>query len=1015
MTVAVLLFLLLPFLAVDAKADERWDTLAQTVFLNYGRDQGLPHPVPTALAQGRDGFLWIGTQGGLARWDGYRFRAYRSNPAIPGTLNDDWVQTLHVDHAGRLWIGGGAGGLARYDGEQDLFVPVPLRSEPAGRTHIAAILDDEKGGLWVAADEGLYHLDPATGQHVLMRADTAEGAGLPAGLVRSLARDRTGALWVGTTKGLARGKPDGTGFTPVPLAGGTTGVTTLLTDGEGRLWIGTQRGGLQVIDAPDGTPHPVDSGAALSAASVSSLCLAGPREVWAGLRGSGIVAIDTRTMQPRTIRHDRTLPSSLAHDDVWALLRDNAGSVWVGSTGGLSYRPADPGLISTIFGPSQRPGGLTGSDVISILPTRDGRIWLGYLSGGVDVVDPRRGVVLSLHPDPSRGDRALPPEIIFGMAEDDQGRVYIGTRRGLYGADPVTGDVQLITLPGRDPRAAVGALGWADGVLWIGGEEDGLTGMPTGTAGQPLTAPLLRPRVSDPGVQTIRRGKGRDLWVGTRNGLNRIDLADLTVEQIHADPADPAAMPGRFVTAVLFDARDRMWIGTFGGGLALMTGRDATGRPRFRRIGLEAGLPHLNVDSLQMDGAGTIWAGTDDGLAMIDPETETVRPLRRADGAPLVDYFAGGGATSLEGEGLFGAKGGFTVTRPGTLPPWRLRPPIVVTDLRVGGMSIPVGRVNGPDVRAPLILTSRTNSLAVEFAALDFTAPERNRYAYRMDGVDSDWVETDVSRRLAIYANLPPGDYSLRLRGSNRDGLWTDRNLVLPIRVLPAWYQHGWVMALALLLLILSVLGLIRWRTGFLRRRQRALERQIADRTADLRAANERLERLAMTDTLTGCANRRHFMERAAEMVALAGRHATPLSLAVLDLDEFKRTNDTFGHPAGDAVLAQTGQLLHRHLRATDLVGRVGGEEFALLMPHTDLDGASLLAERLRGAIADAGVDLDGTIIRVTTSQGLAQLRPGEDFDELYSRADTALYRAKMNGRNRVETESDRGHPPAGA
>lgn len=1000
--------MLLASLPVAARADGRWDALAETVFLNYGRDQGLPHPVPTALVQGREGFLWIGTQGGLARWDGYRFRAYRSSPGIAGTLNDDWVQTLHVDTAGRLWVGGGAGGLARYDGDRDQFVPVPLQPGPAGRTHVAAILDDEKGGLWVATDEGLYHLDPATGHRTLIQAGTPEAAGMPGGLVRSLIRDRTGAIWVGTTLGLARGNPDGSGFVAVPLADGPASITALLADGDGRLWIGTVRSGLHVIDAPGAAPRPVQGGAGLSAASVSSLCLAGPHEVWAGLRGAGIVAVDSQTMQVRSIRHDRTLPSSLAHDDVWALLRDNAGSVWVGSTGGLSYHPADPGLISTIFGPSQRPGGLTGADVIAILPTHDGRIWLGYLSGGIDVVDPLRGVVLSIHPDPdpARGDNALPPEIIFAMAEDDYGRVYVGTRRGLYGADPVTGQVRLLTLPGRDPRAAVGTLAWTDGVLWIGGEEDGLFGVSTGTPGQALAGPLRHPALSAPGVQTIRRGPGQDLWVGTRNGLNRIDLTSLTVEQIHADPTDPAALPGRFVTAILFDTHKRMWIGTFGGGLALMTGRTPDGKPQFQRIGLEAGLPHLNVDSLQMDGAGTIWAGTDDGLAMIDPETLTVRPLRRADGAPLVDYFAGGSATSLAGEGLFGAKGGFTVTRPGMLPPWRLRPPIVVTDLRVGGVAAPVGRVNGPDVHEPLILTPRTNSLAVEFAALDFTAPERNRYAYRMDGVDSDWIETDVSRRLAIYANLAPGDYTLRLRGSNREGLWTDRNLVLPIRVLPAWYQHGWVMGLAGLLLILSVLALVRWRTGFLRRRQRALEQQVAQRTADLRAANERLERLAMTDTLTGCANRRYFMERAAEMITLAGRHSTPLSLAILDLDDFKRINDTFGHPAGDATLVMTGQLLQKHMRGSDLIGRVGGEEFALLMPHTDLDGARLLAERLRAAIAGGIVDHSGTQIAVTASLGVVQLHLAEEFDNLYSRADMALYTAKLNGRNRVEAGS---------
>ncbi|TAK07390.1 MAG: GGDEF domain-containing protein, partial [Rhizorhabdus sp.] len=141
---------------------ERWRDLTATVFHNYGRDQGLPHPVPTALAQDRDGFIWIGTQGGLARWDGYRFHSYKTNPAVPGSLPDDWIQTLHVDRAGRLWIGGGAGGLARYDAARDRFVAIAI-GRGQGRFHIGALADDGRGGLWVGSDQGLYHLDSAKG------------------------------------------------------------------------------------------------------------------------------------------------------------------------------------------------------------------------------------------------------------------------------------------------------------------------------------------------------------------------------------------------------------------------------------------------------------------------------------------------------------------------------------------------------------------------------------------------------------------------------------------------------------------------------------------------------------------------------------------------------------------------------------------------------------------------------------------------------------------------------------
>jgi diguanylate cyclase (GGDEF)-like protein len=984
--------------AEETGISQRWEGLAETVFQNYGRAQGLPHPVPTALAQDRDGFLWIGTQGGLSRWDGYRFHSYRADPDQADSLPDDWIETLFVDAGGHLWVGGGAGGLARYDKEQDRFVPLPLKPG-AERSHIGALADDGVGGLWIGSDDGLHHLDKA-GTLTLV----GQAGGLPGGTVRALLRDGRGILWVGTAQGLAWRAADADGFTPVALPEGAAGITALLADDAGRLWVGTRRRGLFVLDRPDGNLVPVVAGPAPPTGSISSLAMAGPDEIWAGLRGGGIWAVDRRSLRIKPIRHDRTLPNSLAHDDVWALLRDDAGSLWVGTTGGLSYHPHDAGLISTIFGAAQRPGSLRETDIMAVLPTRDGRFWLGYPAGGADLVDPDTGLVASLKPDPSQPGQALPPDAVYALAEDDRGIVYFATRRGLYGRDPVSGAVRLIPVPGRDPRASLAAVSFAQGMLWLGGEEDGIWGIIPGTTLDDPPQRVLGPvTLSDPGVGVILRGYGSDLWIGTRDGLNRIDLGSGAIEHIAADPGDPTGLPARFITCMLFDRQGRLWLGTFGGGVAVMEGRDEVGRPRFRRLGLDDGLPHVNVDSLQMDGAGTIWAGTDDGLAMINPQSLAIRPVRRADGATLVDYVAGAGATSAAGEALFGALGGLTVARPGTLPDWQFRPPVVLTDLRVGGVPVPVGRFNGAAHPPPLVLTPQTNNLAVEFAALDFTAPERNLYAYWLEGFDTTWQPADAGRRLAVYSNLAPGDYRLHLRGSNREGRPSTGDLVIPVRVLPDWYQHPWLRLAGLLAGIAAVAGLVRWRTAWLRRRQIVLENQIASRTADLQAANARLERLAMTDPLTGCANRRHFMERAAAILADAQLRGEALSLAVLDLDEFKKINDSHGHPAGDAVLVRTGQLLTSHLRDADLVGRVGGEEFALLMPHTHADGAARLAERLRTTLEQAGVDGDAGRIHATVSVGIAQLQPGEDLDGLYARADAALYRAKQQGRNRVE------------
>ncbi|HEV2675989.1 MAG TPA: two-component regulator propeller domain-containing protein [Aliidongia sp.] len=1000
-----------------AGAADRWTDLVETVFQNYGREQGLPHPVPIALAQDGDGFLWIGTQGGLARWDGYRFRDYPQDAGDPNGLPDTWIHTLHTDPRGRLWIGTGSGGLARYDRDRDRLAAVPLPTGP-GRKLVGAIADDPAGGLWVGMGDGLYHLDPDTGAVTALRHDARNPGSLPEGQVQAIVPDRAGRLWIGTAAGLVRRDAGSDRFTPVPLAPtagssatATIAITALFEADDGRIWIGTSRHGAYVVDPVGGAPRPVaetgPAGSTLQSNSISAIGAANPQELWIGTRGFGIVVVDTVTGRTRRILHDRALPGSLAHDDVYALMRDRTGSMWVGGTGGLSYHARDLGAVSTVFGASSRANGVSAADVYAILPTRDGRLWLGFLSGGVDVLDPIAGRVAQLLPDPTHPDSALPKDFVTALAEDDRNHVFVGTVQGPYRVDEASRAVSLAAVPQRDPHSSVYALAVDAGVLWVGGLDDGLWGMRLDGTGELVFGPAESKGLTDQNVDSILHGTGQDLWVGTRNGLNRVDLATHAIEQILPDLADPTALPVSFVSSTVIDRQGRLWVGTFGGGIAVMTGRGPTGKPQFHRLGLAEGLPHLNVDTLLMDAQGRVWAGTDDGLAVIDPTSFAIRALHRAEGSVLADYFENSGAVDLAGEPLFGAKGGLTIVQAERLQTWDYHPPIVVSDVRVGGSAVPSGRFNGAGSTRPLVLTPETNGLAVEFAALDFTAPERNRYAYRLDGYDRDWVETDATRRLAAYTNLPPGDYTLRLRGSNRDGAWTERNLDIPIQVLPAWYQTPWFRIAATLAGLAMIAALVRSRTAYLRARQAELERQVADRTADLRAANERLFDQATIDPLTTCANRRHFVERAHELIELSRRARSPITLMIIDLDEFKRVNDIYGHPAGDEVLRMIGRIGRGLVRTTDLLGRIGGEEFALLMPNAAVEGAAHFAERLREAVSLEEAHVEGTILRITISLGLAELRSGESFDALYARADAALYAAKESGRNRVVVDAD--------
>src|SRR6185437_4237702 len=302
--------------ACACQAAERWAGLADAVFQELAHDNELPNSaLPTSVAQDRDGFLWIGSQNGLARWDGYHFRDYRSIPGKAGTLPDNFVQTLFRDARGTLWVGTISGGLARYDRERDQFVSYPAGPVGLSNVSVRAIADDGIGGVWVGTEGGLDHLVPGTAAIAHLRHVDGDPRSLPDNRIRGLMLDRHGTLWVGTASGLARLDSLATGFVPVTLpapGGKLPAAWTFLEDSQGRIWIGTVRHGAYLIESRvSGVARPVQetnpAHSTLQDEGVGAITEPLPGEVWLGTVGQGIVAVDLTTMQTRRIRHDPTL------------------------------------------------------------------------------------------------------------------------------------------------------------------------------------------------------------------------------------------------------------------------------------------------------------------------------------------------------------------------------------------------------------------------------------------------------------------------------------------------------------------------------------------------------------------------------------------------------------------------------------------------------------------------------------------------------------------------------------
>jgi diguanylate cyclase (GGDEF)-like protein len=490
-------------------------------------------------------------------------------------------------------------------------------------------------------------------------------------------------------------------------------------------------------------------------------------------------------------------------------------------------------------------------------------------------------------------------------------------------------------------------------------------------------------------------------------------------------PAAQRGLAAGFVTSLHWDRHRRLWVGTLGGGLDLLP-MDDPKAPTIR-LGMARGLPDYNVNTLLEDAQRRVWVSTDNGLAVIDPETLAVRAMRRADGVAFATYWTGAAARTDRGELLFGAAGGMTIVRPGEVQPWTYRPQVVVSDLQVGGRSVPAVRPLSPaGLAEEVVVPADANSLAVEFSAIDFSAPERNRYAYKLEGFDKDWIDTDASRRLAAYTNLPPGHYQLLLRGSNRDGVWAEQALVLPVRVMPAWHQTMWFRAAAALVALALVVAVVQARTRLLRARQAELERKVRERTAELEELHHALkdkslilERTSITDPLTGLHNRRFLTEHIDHDIAASLRRAQEARAAggvpadtdsvfyLVDADHFKRVNDVCGHAAGDTVLVEFSRRLRTVLRESDYLVRWGGEEFLAVARDTDRLRAEELAERIRSVIAEAPFELDdGSLLPLTCSIGFACLpylarRPQAlNWQDVVRLADLGLLAAKRAGRD---------------
>ncbi|MGM9481027.1 two-component regulator propeller domain-containing protein [Roseateles sp. NT4] len=984
-------------------------------FQRIAMPDDVPAHLATAMAQDAQGFLWIGTQDGLVRHDGYGFKVYRPRPGDATSLSGSYVRALHVARDGRLWVGSISGGVSVFDPRTEGFRQYRHRDgDESSLAHdrVESVAEDRDGGLWIATDNGLDRLDPASGAIRHHRHDAARANSLAHDQLRALLIDRAGRLWVGGRGGLQQWRGEAEGFVAVAkdeLAG--QHVTRLLEDSQGRIWIGTAAHGLAVLD-PAGPAvlkrwPPGQGGEALSHYWVYGLAEGAGGEIWVATFGGGVDVIDGSSLRiVDRLRHDAGQPATIGNDRVGAVLADRSGLMWVGSWGGglARHDPATRAWLKL----RHRAGDADGPSHPAIVRARemtDGRLWLGTNGNGVDILDAAGHLIDGLRPEPKKPD-ALADGSVTCLAQGPDGSAWVATLDGsLHRQRPGRRGFERITtaqgLPGGPIRTMVFD---AAGALWTG-SLSGLAriatdGTVTAFRHDPADATTLAGRA----VESLAFASDGKLWVGSDNGLSLFDPATAQARRIARDPARADALPNNWVPDLLVARDGRLWVAT-PDGVAILKSFDG-GVARFDVLSRRLDLPSSPAESLVEDAEGQVWLGS---RVRIDPKTWRVQRFDAAEGNEFRSLFIASRAMTHDGRLLFGSPEGLLIVQPRDIQPWTYAPPLRATAISVDGETLPADR-------QALTLQPGQRSLRVEFAALDLTAPQKLRYRYRLEGFDRDWNAAAADQRLAAYTGLPPGRYQLLVQGSNRAGRWSEPPLSLAVQVMPALHQTWWFRAAIALLALLLIVAVFRLRLRALRRRGAELERVVAERTADLQAAYQRIEQASLTDPLTGLHNRR-FLEQTlpADLELAARRHTAghpvpPDSdhvLLMLDLDHFKSVNDTHGHAAGDAVLVQTAEVLRQALRASDYVVRWGGEEFLVVARFVERASAPQLAEKIRMAIAAHEFRLpDGSPQHKTVSIGFACFPfaaggPGASaLDSLQHLADLALYAAKRSWRD---------------
>jgi signal transduction histidine kinase/ligand-binding sensor domain-containing protein/CheY-like chemotaxis protein len=862
----------LKFSCVFVSLSPGFEVTAQNNTYHYtaiDTEQGLSQNSVNCIYQDKYGFLWFGTFDGLNRYDGYNFTIYRHDINDTTTISNNQVWDIDADKNGNIWVATNFG-LNKYRYDRDDFINYLHNSNSSNtisHNSVRCVCVDHNDDVWIGTEGGgLNRITKDRGQTITYKHKNNPFS-LSHNIVYSIVEDSFHDIWIGTENGLNKFDREQNRFyrfyhnpqNKNSLSGNI--IRHLYIDKEKNLWAGTYGKGLNLIPHEE-IPgfnlnkkirrfiYPVNRKQQTNAANIiTSVCQCKDLLLFS-TRGSGIKCLDPETSQFLFKKE----PKKLQNDVVLSLIQDSQGIIWIGTDGkGIMKLSINPSYYKSYYHEPEDPYSLTNNRIRALFQDNQGRVWLGTRGGGLNMFIP--GINQMKHFDiPNLKNSTSFQNVIYDIYPLDDHNLLIGTE--------VTGVLVFNTkqytftqLEGLDLLNDIGNYAvyqiYKDNsdIIWIGTWGYGLVKFNQKTSEIKIFfhKPEDENSIGSNIVRSVYEDGSGNFWIGTMGGgLQLLDRKSGKFRRFQYSFGDTTCLSNNDVFCIFENKLNQLWIGTGGGGLNLFDREKEV----FQQYTIKDGLSSNYITSILEDEKDFLWLGSHKGLMKFNPVTEKISFYDKGDGLINSEYSIGAAVKLSNGNMIFGGKNGFDLIEPDKIVINTFLPEVFLTKLFVSNKQIRPGQ---PDKRGrillsePLFLTDtlfldyRDNMVSFEFSALNFKQPDKNKYAYMLEGFDSKWNFTGSDRRFATYTNLPGGEYVFKVKAANNDNVWNNTPTTLKLIVNPPFWTKTIFRILFFLMLAFLIYGFYHLKIRQIRLQKFQLQKAVDLKTAELKDKNEEI------------------------------------------------------------------------------------------------------------------------------------------------------------------------------